>query len=371
MSSLCVRLRGKAHLFRHLHTGSAHDHRRPDCGARRRLSPGRRRRADARTAASEARQRFKAALTATDRYPQPIELATLLAAEEELDASPDDVMADVASQLDAMAEQAQRRLRLSSLLDDTAGDGADHKAQRTALCEQTLFGYWSSGRHGGSPAESGFFMGNVMTTTTCETRSSRTSCAESRASISLSLVYIGTCERLGLPMVGLNAPAHLLIAPSDTTLPFAVDAFDGGTVLTAEATELMLVTNAERSGMPLSGDLRDGARMMAELRERPMTSHAWVARMLRNLRQIHGASGDVVRTLGVAERLRLVGATRPDATSEAEQLECAMQVALCIFALRWEERRDEAREIILTHLPRVSADARVRFEALLRDSWFS
>ena len=340
------------------------------------LSPGRQaalRDAQDRSA-SEARQRFKAALTTTDRYPQPIELATLLAAEEELDASPDDVMADVASQLDAMAEQAQRRLRLSSLLDDTAGDGADHKAQRTALCvSRTLFGHTGApDDDGGSPAESGFFAGNVDDY--YDMRNSFLPDVLRRKQgipISLSLVYIGTCERLGLPMVGLNAPAHLLIAPSDTTLPFAVDAFDGGTVLTAEATELMLVTNAERSGMPLSGDLRDGARMMAELRERPMTSHAWVARMLRNLRQIHGASGDVVRTLGVAERLRLVGATRPDATSEAEQLECAMQVALCIFALRWEERRDEAREIILTHLPRVSADARVRFEALLRDSWFS
>ena len=43
-----------------------------------------------------------------------------------------------------------------------------------------------------------------------------------------------------------------------------------------------------------------------KLLKTPMNRFDWVARCLRNLRQIHTASGDLVRLLGCSERLLLV-----------------------------------------------------------------
>ena len=256
-------------------------------------------------------------------------------------------MADVASQLDAMAEQAQRRLRLSSLLDDTAGDGADHKAQRTALCvSRTLFGHTGApDDDGGSPAESGFFAGNVDDY--YDMRNSFLPDVLRRKQgipISLSLVYIGT-RAAGLPMVGLNAPRiarravgrRSRLPSTHSTAPFSPPKPPN-----SRGDECRALRHASQRR---SARRR---RMMAELRERPMTSHAWVARMLRNLRQIHSASGDVVRTLGWQ-------APTPRRRHEAGcyercRLQC-VQVA-CASSRSAGRRRDEAREIILTHLPR-------------------
>ena len=54
--------------------------------------------------------------------------------------------------------------------------------------------------------------------------------------------------------------------------------------------------------------------------------------MLRNLRGVHATADDLVRTLGAAERLRLVGKAQPAASTEAEQLDCAVQACPRISA---------------------------------------
>ena len=105
-----------------------------------------------------------------------------------------------------------------------------------------------------------------------------------------------------------------------------------------------------------------------------MDAHAWCARMLRNLRAIHASTNDVVRLAGAAERLRLVGAARPRASSPDEQAACAVQLASAIHVLRWEARRDEARQLLEEALATPSRafapDVVRQLEALLADEWF-
>ena len=103
-----------------------------------------------------------------------------------------------------------------------------------------------------------------------------------------------------------------------------------------------------------------------------MTGPAWAARVLRNLRAIHARDDDLVRTLGSAERLRLIGRRLPGVTSGAEMLDCDVQVAYCLWQLRWEERRDEARATLqaLVRNEDVPPADRRQLEGLLADAWF-
>ena len=103
-----------------------------------------------------------------------------------------------------------------------------------------------------------------------------------------------------------------------------------------------------------------------------------VARMLRNLKAIHAASNDVVGLIGATERLRLVGAARPAASSAGEQLECAAVLASALIALRWEARRGEARALLEGVLaddegpklaPKLAPEGRRQIESLLADEW--
>ena len=111
------------------------------------------------------------------------------------------------------------------------------------------------------------------------------------------------------------------------------------------------------------------------------------ARTLRNLRGIYTQTGDVVRLLGTVDRLRAIGAHSRLAVSDAEMRECAGQLALCLHAVRWEQRREEAR-LLLEGLLRYDDEARARggagdggaveevvdrerIERLLMEPWFA
>ena len=143
--------------------------------------------------------------------------------------------------------------------------------------------------------------------------------------------------------------------------------------------------------------------------------------MLRNLRANHAEQEDVVRTLGAAERLRLVSLSSPGASTPLEQLDCKVcrlpsacaallhvrlcavrcmcmcvharcmcaacalritlcvtlhaqvQLSYCVWRLRWEERRDEARALLqeLAADERVPPDDRAQLATLLEDEWWS
>ena len=87
---------------------------------------------------------------------------------------------------------------------------------------------------------------------------------------------------------------------------------------------------------------------------------------------LHSGANDAVRTLGAAERLRLVGKSQPAASSPDEQASCAVQMAMCLYSLRWEDRRDEARDLLSEVLSdeRVTVEGREQLERLAQDEWF-
>ena len=98
--------------------------------------------------------------------------------------------------------------------------------------------------------------------------------------------------------------------------------------------------------------------------------------MLRTLKEMHEESSDVVRLLGVCDRLRMIGAHSRLAVSNEEMRECAGQLALCIHRLGWTQRRNEARALLQGVLRSyeemgVDPDEPARVEALLADPWFA
>ena len=287
------------------------------------------------------------------------------------------ISSSIGSQLDDLAQAARDRLRLSSMLLG-AGESSSPMATATAV-STTLFGSPGSLDDEGSE---GFFKGTEQADY-YDPRNSYVDCVFARRRgipITLSLIYLEVCERLQLPMVGLNAPGHLLLAPADPSLPFVVDPFTGGRVMSSDDASVVIARNAGSVAMnPGAASDPLGAQLLRALRDRPMDSHMWCARMLRNLRAIHAASEDVVGILGTAERLRLVAAAQPSASSPGEQLECAVQLASGIRALQWEARRGEARELLEDILRaeddgssglRLAAEGRQQLEGLLGEDWF-
>ena len=162
---------------------------------------------------SDARSQFAAALPSSDRA---FELAVLLAAEER----PEDCVASISEEIDAgistLVEKCQARISLAAIV---GGDPKNPKSIATAV-SRVLFG-------SGAPDDAGeeaFFRGSSQTDY-YDPRNSYLDCVLERRQgipITLSLVYAEVCGRLGLEMVGLNTPRHLLIAPADRETPFVV-----------------------------------------------------------------------------------------------------------------------------------------------------
>lgn len=293
--------------------------------------------------ASEARQKLTTALAA----PEPVrafDLAVLVAAEERHEEDVGEIRESIDQSIAELAERSSTRVRLAELV----GSAADGHAVAAAV-GATLFG-------SGAPDDDGsaFFAGSSEADYYDPANSFVDAVLQRRVGIpiSLGLVYCECCERLGLPMVGLNAPAHLLVAPADRSLGFVVDAFGGGSILDADGAAELVARNAGMTfdyalgGRTVDGGLQRGRILLRSLRQRPMTPAMWCSRMLRNLLAVHAAAGDVVRTLGATERLRIVGEAHPSATSPREQRECAVQLAACLRTLRWEARREEAAALL-------------------------
>ena len=97
--------------------------------------------------------------------------------------------------------------------------------------------------------------------------------------ISLTLVYKAVLERVGVPVVGINAPGHFLAAiPASASgllnaaHPLAlVDPFAGGRLLTRQEA-LQRVANLAGPSLLLDGDLLA-----------PATHKQWLLRLIRNL----------------------------------------------------------------------------------------
>ncbi|MEM1353731.1 MAG: transglutaminase-like domain-containing protein [Planctomycetota bacterium] len=120
--------------------------------------------------------------------------------------------------------------------------------------------------------------------------------------ISLTLVYKAVLERVGVPVLGINAPGHFLAgipalasgmtqANSDLAL---VDPFSGGRLLTRKEA-LQRVANLAGPSLLLDGDLLA-----------PATHKQWLLRMIRNLMSGFERKDQQDDLAAMLEMLRLV-----------------------------------------------------------------
>jgi regulator of sirC expression with transglutaminase-like and TPR domain len=145
--------------------------------------------------------------------------------------------------------------------------------------------------------------------------------------ITLSLVYLEVCQRIGLPMVGINFPGHFLIRPQQADLAFYVDPFHGGEILFEQ-------------------DCRD---RLAQLYQRPVdllpeffapiSPAQFLIRMLTNLKQIYLNLGDLQKCLATSERILLI---RPEDLAELRDR------GLLYYQLgRWNEARHDLEQYLV------------------------
>ena len=92
--------------------------------------------------------------------------------------------------------------------------------------------------------------------------------------ITLSLLYIEVGKRLGVPLVGIGMPGHFIVRHRDE-LDVFVDPFHGGILLSKDEC-------AERLKQVTQGALAWDSEFLA-----PVSSRAFIARMLRNLKVVY------------------------------------------------------------------------------------
>ena len=107
--------------------------------------------------------------------------------------------------------------------------------------------------------------------------------------ITLSVVYMEIGKRIGLPLVGVGFPGHFIVKHRD--LETVIDPFEKGQVLSDEDL-------SER----LTQIFREPVRMHPRFLQ-AVTNKEILARMLRNLRQIHFRGGEHEKAVSTAERI--------------------------------------------------------------------
>lgn len=109
--------------------------------------------------------------------------------------------------------------------------------------------------------------------------------------ITLSLLYLALAQRLDLPLAGVSLPAHFMLRVMDQPIPLFVDAFHEGKLLDLAACEEQL---SKSMGIKVQ---------LASEQLQPCQESEFVARMLRNLREIYLREGNFIAALPVLRRL--------------------------------------------------------------------
>jgi regulator of sirC expression with transglutaminase-like and TPR domain len=159
--------------------------------------------------------------------------------------------------------------------------------------------------------------------------------------ITLSTVYMEVGKHLDLDLVGINFPAHFLVKYNGPD-PLYIDPFAGGQLLREdELTQRLPIVDGER--LPLE------AQFLATVPPRHI-----LARMLRNLKQIHMKTGNLQKTLAASEKISWL---LPDAADEHRDLGALYyQVGIhdkaiaaftsCLHLLRDPHQIEQLRQII-------------------------
>lgn len=118
--------------------------------------------------------------------------------------------------------------------------------------------------------------------------------------ISLSMLYLGVARRLGVPLEGVNLPAHFMLRLDEAGGAVFIDPFHSGEILDRQGCTRR-IQSLTRSEVPLSDE------QLA-----PCPPRVIVARMLRNLKAIYLGTSDFASALPVQRRLAAVLAGDPE-----------------------------------------------------------
>ena len=107
--------------------------------------------------------------------------------------------------------------------------------------------------------------------------------------ITLSVVYMEVGKRIGLPLVGVGFPGHFIVKHRD--LETVIDPFEGGKVLSDDNLSERL-TQIFRESVPMQPQFLQA-----------VTNKEILARMLRNLKQIHFRQEEYEKAVKAGERI--------------------------------------------------------------------
>lgn len=117
--------------------------------------------------------------------------------------------------------------------------------------------------------------------------------------ITLALVYLEVCQRLGLPMAGVGMPGHFLVRPMVADMDIYIDPFNQGEVLFAPDCQAIFHqlygANAAWSSAYLA----------------PIKDRSFLARLLNNLKLIYLNRRDLSQTLTILNYLLLLFPNEP------------------------------------------------------------
>mmetsp|Transcript_14545 Transcript_14545/g.23952 ORF Transcript_14545/g.23952 Transcript_14545/m.23952 type:complete len:437 (+) Transcript_14545:265-1575(+) len=148
--------------------------------------------------------------------------------------------------------------------------------------------------------------------------------------ITLSLVYMELARRVGMPMVGVNLPAHFMIRPVVDEMEVLVDCFRGGEILFVEDVEEMLKKHYT---------MGDGETVTIDrsfFQDEDVKPRAFFTRMLTNLKQIYFNRDEY------ASALQIIGYQSHCAPDANVLLYNRRDGGICLFLMqRYEEAVEE------------------------------
>jgi regulator of sirC expression with transglutaminase-like and TPR domain len=163
--------------------------------------------------------------------------------------------------------------------------------------------------------------------------------------ITLALLYLELAAQIGLKAHGVSFPGHYLVKLHLAQGEVVVDPFTGQS-LSREQLEERLAPYRQRQV-----ELLGGVALPLELFLRPATPRETLARLLRNLKEIHRSAGEVQRLVPVLQRLTVL---LPEAWEERRDL-----------ALAWAQLgrladAQDAMALYIAHRPEAADAAAMR-----------
>jgi regulator of sirC expression with transglutaminase-like and TPR domain len=226
---------------------------------------------------------FFAALVADDASLPVLEAAIAVAQDD----MPEVDVQDVLAQVDALAERLRRRV---------PADAAP--LQRLRLLNQYFFhelGFAGNVNHYHDP-------GNCLLPVVLQTRRG--------IPLTLALIYIEIATQAGLPARGINFPGHFLVKLHLPSGEVVIDPFSGRSLTREDLEERLLPFR-----QPVAGFQLDEVPLGLYLQSAP--ARDVIARLLRNLKEVHRSAGDLSRLAAVQRRLVLL---LPQAWTERRDL---------------------------------------------------